>query len=104
MINDSAKSQKVIEDINFRAHSRPLIRLRLMTDHQTEHPPNPNTVVASNNPEQQPSTIEGQRPSSDEKRKKKKKGSKQVLVTLSDSPLLQEHKVSKFIFLIRFLE
>ena len=43
----------------------------------------------------EPSTIENHI-NLDDKKHKKKKGSKQVLVTISDSPLLQEHKVSNF--------
>ena len=69
-----------------RAHTRPLVRLRLLHEaqqkHEGQHTQGQNGVeVMVNNSE-----INGS--------KTKKKSKKHTIVTLSDSPLIQEHKVS----------
>ena len=69
-----------------RAHTRPLVRLRLLHEaqqkHEGQHTQGQNGIeVMVNNSE-----INGS--------KTKKKSKKHTIVTLSDSPLIQEHKVS----------
>lgn len=93
-----------------RAHSRPLIRLRLLpqlsVDQQQQHQVNNGGMQqgsesplldqrGGNNLNAATTAIESQT-NIEKKRSKKeqKKGTKQVLVTLSDSPLLQEHKAA----------
>lgn len=75
-------------NVLFRAHSRPLIRLRLLNEHLEQQQEQQQQVLQDGglNLSKQNSQNKGQQ------RKRK-----HVMVTLSDSPLLQEHKVRIFL-------
>ena len=72
--------------ITSRAHSRPLIRLRLLNEHLEQQQEQQQQVLQDG----------GLNLSSRQKSKEQRKR-KHVMVTLSDSPLLQEHKVCIFL-------
>jgi len=78
-----------------RAHSRPLIRLRLMGEALEQQQQQMQQATASDGLLLE--RMESQASNGNRKKnikKEEKKGTKQVLVTLSDSPLLQEHKAA----------